>query len=147
MYFSIYNHNILMSNCFVNSCSYILSVRQLSECWLPYAFSPYLKESLDGFGKHWKRKKRRVFSIPNFMRIFGNTCSFGRKARIYVGKSILYNLSKWKCRSFRYYFRLRIINKSTTCDVIYKEGTGRKCSLTGKWAKTESSNIFVEGSV
>ena len=100
VYFSIYNHNILMSNCFVNSCSYILSVRQLSECWLPYAFSPYLKESLDGFGKHWKRKKRRVFSIPNFMRIFGNTCSFGRKARIYVGKSILYNLSKWKCRSF-----------------------------------------------
>ena len=48
---------------------------------------------------------------------------------------------------FRYYFRLRIINKNVNCDVTYKEGTGRKCSLTEKGAKTESSNIFVEGSV
>lgn len=28
----LYNHNIPVSSCFVNSCSYILSVRQLSEC-------------------------------------------------------------------------------------------------------------------
>ncbi len=56
----------------------------------------------------------------------------GEKREFTLGKVSYIIYQNESVALFRYYFRLRIINKSTTCDVIYKEGTGRKCSLTGK---------------
>lgn len=78
-------------------------------------------------------RNEEYFQSPILYRVFLVTLALsGEKREFTLGKVSYTIYQNESVALFRYYFRLRIINKSTTCDVIYKEGTGRKCSLTGK---------------
>ena len=74
----------------------------------------------------------------------------GRLHRDYAGKNevIIYDyvdlnvsmlenmyhkrLKGYKDIGYEIHADIKSCKRGTTCDVIYKEGTGRKCSLTGK---------------